>query len=204
MAKLLSFLKTTAIGGLVFLLPLVVVGVVVGQVVQVVAVGIDVLDGVLPIKKTPAGIAVLAVLAVAGILVLCFAAGVLARRTLGQRAIGWIEKKVLLLIPRYGIVKQQLAGSLGPDAGELALLPVRVALDDHERVGFEVDRPADGPVTVYLPGSPDPWAGYVIRVEARRVTALDVGFSEVVELHEQLGRGAAARLEATRPASAPE
>jgi uncharacterized membrane protein len=165
----------------------------------VVALGVDVLDGVLPIKKTPGGIAILIVLAVAALLALCFLAGVIARRTLGQRLLAWIEKQLLVLFPRYGIVKQQLGGSLGPDAGELLMQPVHVALDDHARLGFEVDRAADGPVTVYLPGSPDPWSGLVIQVESDRVTALDADFPGVIDVFERLGRGAAALRSAHGP-----
>jgi uncharacterized membrane protein len=194
MSKLFAFLKTTAIGGLVFLLPLAVIAFLVAQVVGVVGVGVDALDHVLPIKRTPAGITVLIVLVVAALLILCFLAGVIARRAIGRRAIAWIEKKLLVLFPRYGIVKQQLAGNLGPDAGELQMQPVVVRLDDHERLGFEVDRAGDGPVTVYLPGSPDPWSGHVVLLEPRRVKALDADFPDAIDVFEHLGRGAPAVL----------
>lgn len=192
MSKLLSFLKTTAIGGLFFLLPLVVLGVLVGQVVAVVAAGVDVLDGVLPIRTTPGGIALLVGLSIASILLLCFAAGAVARRTVGKRVLAWIEKGLLVLFPRYGIVKKQIAGSLGPGAGDLHMRPVHLALDDHVRLGFEVERAEHGPVTVYVPGAPDPWSGHVVLVEAERVTALDAELPDVLDVFERLGRGAAA------------
>ena len=47
--------------------------------------------------------------------------------------------------------------------------PVLVRLDDVARLGFEVDRADAGPVSVYLPGSPDPWQGVVVHVEPGRV-----------------------------------
>lgn len=40
----------------------------------------------------------------------------------------------------------------------------------------------------YLPGSPDPWIGSVLLVQADRVQPLDVSFTETAAICERLGR----------------
>jgi hypothetical protein len=43
-------------------------------------------------------------------------------------------------------------------------------------------------VTVYLPGSPDPWMGSVVILPAERVEPVAVEFGDAVAVCEQLGR----------------
>ncbi len=81
MNKLVRFLKTTAIGGLLFLLPLIVIGALIGQVVPIVLSIAEVLGEYIPLK-TAGGIGLLILLAVVVVLLLCFAAGLLARWSL--------------------------------------------------------------------------------------------------------------------------
>ena len=81
--KSFGFLKTTAIGGLIFLLPLIVIGALVGQIVPIVLSIATFLSDYIPVK-TPAGIAMLIGLALGIVLLLCFAAGLVARWSIGE------------------------------------------------------------------------------------------------------------------------
>jgi uncharacterized membrane protein len=189
--KLIRFLKTTAIGGLLFLLPLIVIGALIGQVVPIVLSIAEVLGEFIPLK-TAGGIGLLILLAVVVVLLLCFAAGLLARRSLGRKISENFEKYLLLLFPRYGIIKDQMAGSIGGKNARPSMKPVLARLDDSLRMGFEIERPDTGLVTVYLPGSPDPWLGTVVLLNADRVEPVDMEFGDAVTIFEQLGRGSAA------------
>ena len=94
----LRFLRTTAIGGLLFLLPLIVVGALIGQVVPIVLTIAESLGGILPgVVKTPGGISLLILLAIVVLLLLCFGAGILARKSFGRSLSEAFEKKLLLL-----------------------------------------------------------------------------------------------------------
>ena len=204
MRKQIGFLKTTAIGGLIFLLPLIVIGALVGQVAQIVYVVAVFISENVPIA-TVGGWAMAVLLAIAAVLLTCFFAGLAARRSLGQRLSTSIEKYLLLFFPRYMIIKEQTAGTLGGDDTRPQLKPVLVRLDEMTRVAFEVER-HDPPeasneslVTIYFPGSPDPWAGYLALVEHARVEPLEIDFSDALAVCEQLGRGSAA-LVASRAA----
>jgi hypothetical protein len=145
--------------------------------------------------KTPGGISLLILLAIVILLLLCFAAGILASRSFGRNLSGAFEKKLLLLFPRYAILKDQMTDSIGGDQTKPQMKPVLVRFDDCMRVGFETDRNQEAQmVATYLPGSPDPWSGKVVLVSVDRVEALKADFGTAVATCEQLGRGSAVLL----------
>lgn len=189
--RIMRFLRTTAIGGVLFLLPLVVVGALIGQVVPIVLSIAKVLGGILPgAFQTPGGIALLILLAIGVLLMLCFGAGILARVSLSRSLSAAFEKKLVLLFPRYAILKDRMADSIGGDHARPEMKPVLVRFDDMKRIAFETERSSNlQVVTIYLPGSPDPWAGKVAMVDAERVEPLQVEFGKAVAICEQLGRG---------------
>jgi hypothetical protein len=81
--NVIGFLRTTAIGGLLFLLPLIVLGALIGQVVPIVMTVAETLGGILPVR-TPGGIALLVLLAIAILLPLCFGTAVASCEQLGR------------------------------------------------------------------------------------------------------------------------
>ncbi len=198
MSKILDFLKTTAIGGLLALLPLIVIGALLGKAVPIVLSVRDVLEEQFP-WKTPAGFVVLLLLAIGIVLLLCFAAGLLARRSIGKWMTKHFEKTLMLLFPRYLVIKNQMADSIGGDENKPRMKPVLARFNDSMRIGFEMERSEGGLVTVYLPGSPDPWAGNVVFLNADRVEPLDIEFGKAVATFEKLGRDSAALLAGKEP-----
>ncbi len=195
------FLRTTAIGGLLFLLPLIVLGALIGQVAPVVMAIAETLREILPFR-TPGGIALLVLLAIGLLVLLCFVAGLIANWSLSRRISEAFEEKLLLLFPRYAILKDRMADTIGGDKTKPKMKPVVVRFDDHQRIGFEVERSeVNRIVAVYLPGSPDAWSGRVVLVEADRLTPLPADFGVAVATCEQLGRGSTNFLSAQGEAS---
>ena len=193
MNKILGFLKTTAIGGLLALLPLIIIGALLGQAVPIVLSIWNFLEERFP-GRTTAGVALLLLLTIAVVLLICFGAGLLARRSFGKWMTKHFEKTLMLLFPRYLVIKNQMADSIGGDQNKPKMKPVLARFDDSSRIGFEMERSADGLVTVYLPGSPDAWAGNVVFLTADQVESTDIDFGEAVATFEKLGRGSAALL----------
>jgi uncharacterized membrane protein len=201
-----GFLKTTAIGGLFFLLPVIVVGVLIGQVARVVwAVAVQV-NELFP-SQTAAGYAIVIAISIGVVVFACFACGVFARRRIARRFSQSIETYVLMIFPRYAILKEQLTGNIGSDVLRNTLKPVLVRLPGHTRLGFEIERLGDHEdasgvvresVTVYLPGSPDPWSGHCIVLQSHHVEQLASPFGETVSVFEQLGRGSQFLIERYR------
>jgi uncharacterized membrane protein len=192
----IGFVKTTAIGGLLFLLPLIVVGFFIGQLVPIVLTIAEFLGQNLPGSfRTPTGIAFLISLSIAVLLFICFVCGLLARRSLIKNIAATFEKRLLMLFPRYAILKDQMADTIGGDQAKTRMKPVLVRFDEYARLGFETERDeSQGYVAVYLPGAPDAWAGRVALVESQRVELLDIPFGELVSTCEQLGKGSTALI----------
>ncbi|TWT86451.1 DUF502 domain-containing protein [Neorhodopirellula pilleata] len=192
----LSFLRATAIGGIFFLLPLVVLLFFLGQIAQVIfAVAVQ----IQPLAQQYLGInhvtgyAMIFAIAVLLIVLACFIAGILASRSVARQFTGWVEKYLLMMFPRYAIFKEQLSGNIGGDIAKNRLKPVKVRLDGYSRLAFEVERANDlnepdiELVTLYLPGSPDPWSGTVIYTTADRVEMIGSPFPDVLGAFEKLG-----------------
>lgn len=190
-SNFIKFLKTTAIGGLIFLLPLIVIGALIGQIAPIVMSIATSLAKVLPsFFKTPSGIGLLIALTIGVILLLCFGAGILARRSFIQRLGSAFEKQLAFFFPRYTILKDQMADSIGGEENRPQMKPVLIRFNDVMRIGFETERcDAQNLVTVYLPGSPDPWAGKTVIVDSGRVEPLKTEFGDAVATCEQVGRG---------------
>lgn len=185
--KSFGFLKTTAIGGLIFLLPLIVIGILVGQIAPIVLAVANVLS--IYIDTTdPAGVALLFALSIVIVVLMCFLAGMIARWSIGQKLSRFMEKNLIILFPRYAIYREQLKGSIGGELNKPELIPVLVRFDDVTRLAFEAERTEGSLVSIFLPGSPDPWTGNVIFMSPDRVERLDIPFSEALGICERMGR----------------
>jgi len=186
-------LRTTLLGGIVFLLPLAVVIWLIVQLVMLAEPAVTAVMDYLAKHEEIAeyadlswwAYALLLVTAIAVLLGLCFLAGVIARWSLGRWFTGQAERYLLMLFPRYAVFKDQLTGNLGG----ATLRPVRVRVAGTARIGLEVERSAAGEVTVYLPGAPDPWTGTVALFPADEVEPIDRSPVDITDAYEKLGRG---------------
>lgn len=193
-------LKTTAIGGLLFLLPLAVIGGLLGYVWNIVVDVYELLKDSIPEDfQRPTTLALMFLIAVLIVLLLCFICGMLARRAIARRFSQTIEKQLMMVFPKYGIYKDLLAGNIGGDEHAPSLRPVSVQFNEYSRLAFESERLSDGRVVVYLPGAPDAWIGSVVLVPDDQVERLDIPLPEFIGVFEQLGRDCAALRTTSTP-----
>jgi len=192
----LSFrpITTTLIGGLVFLLPLIVVLTVLGQGLALMAGVAQPLAAMFPYRKI-GGVALASLVAVLLLLLLCYGAGLLARAALGRTLSASFEDRLQALYPRYTIIKG-MTQALGVDGVKSGLKTVLISFDDHQVLAIEVERLADGRVVVFLPGAPDPWSGSVVMVSQERVASVPVEIGALHRSLKSIGRGSAALLNA--------
>jgi len=189
----IGFFRATALGGVLFLLPLAVVVGLLGYVYSFVVVIYEPLASSLPLHSA-AGVAMLFGVAVLVLVLACFMAGLMAHRAIGRRISGLIEKYLNTFFPKYAIYKDLLAGNIGGSRNVPSLKPVLVTTPESQRIAFESDRVGDGRVVVFFPGAPDTWIGHVGLVAADQVEPLNVPFNDVVGILEQLGRQSADHL----------
>jgi uncharacterized membrane protein len=181
------------LGGLLFLLPLVVVTAIVGRAFRLMLNVAKPLDDVIPADSV-ADVAVINLVAIAALLVGCFVAGLVAQSAVGRKVYRSADANLAGLIPGYAALRARLGSVVGDEEREKALKTVLMQLDDQAQIGFEVERLPDGRVIVFVPGAPDAWSGVTVVVDADRVTPLDLKPRQVVKLSKNLGKGTAAAL----------
>jgi uncharacterized membrane protein len=188
MAKgaVIKFLKTTVVGGVVFLVPVVVLGIVVVKVAAVLRRLAQPLAPRLPID-TLAGVVVADVVVIVLLILGCFVAGLLARVSFAKRFVKKAEAGVLWRIPGYGFLKG-LTDSLDESEAASSMRPVMVRFDDYQQLAFQVDQLPDGRKVIYIPSAPDPRAGAVLVLAADRVELLPMSFVAAIGAIRKLGR----------------
>ena len=197
--RFFRFVKTTFVGGLVFLAPLLLLVVLLVKASGLLKRLAQPLEGVLPID-TFFGLVVADVIALAVIVLLCFAGGLLARVSLANRFIKKAEAGLLWRIPGYGIIKG-LTATLDKQGAASAMHPVLVHFDDCAQLAFEVERLPDGRRVIYLPSAPEPRSGTVLLFDADRVEPLPMTFVAAIASLRALGRGVSQALGPTAPRS---
>ena len=188
---MLTLIKTTLIGGIMFLIPLVFVVVIIGKAFQILKVVAMPIGRLITIESV-AGIAVVEILTVAIMVLLCLIFGLFARSQWCRSLYKKLDAALLHLIPGYRWIRG-MTGISDEDA-EALLKPVLVRFDDQSQIGFEVDRTDAGLVVVYLPGAPDVRSGSVSYVLADRIEPVDAEFKTVVKNLKHLGRGSGVML----------
>ena len=187
-----QFIKTTALGGIIFLIPVIILVAVFTKGYQLVSKIVAPLLAIVPVDRI-FGIVILDLLILALGVLICFLAGLAAKSYVAVRLVTSLESNFLSKIPAYDVQKTKLASRMRFEEGE-ETQPVLIRFDDQWQIGFEVDRVASGKVTVYLPGAPDPWSGSVSIVTEDRITHLDLKQNAALGIFKQLGKGAGDQL----------
>ena len=184
--RVIKFIKTTVMGGLLFLVPVVFLIFILSEAMDYMLVIAEPMADWIPVD-TVGGVALANLIAIVIVILICFIAGLVGRNA---RAIGLVKKleaKVLMKIPGYTLVKG-LKGGLDKDETH-PLKPVVLTLGTAERIGFEVQKLPDGRSMVFFPSVPNPLSGITQILPADQVTYLDVSIANVIDLSENYGFG---------------
>jgi uncharacterized membrane protein len=189
---MVSFMRTTVLGGLLFLFPIVFVVAILAKALEVTNKLSAPLAGLLPIDSI-GGLAVVKLLALVILVLICFLAGLAARTALAGKFVKSLETNVLGRIPAYTLLKSKAESVLRPeDIG--GMCPVLGRFDDSWQLAFEIERMAGGKVVVFLPGAPDPWSGSVCVMTEDRITPLDLTLKSAADIMKRLGKGSTGAL----------
>jgi uncharacterized membrane protein len=184
--KGVKFIFTTVIGGLLFLVPVVFLGIVLTKAAGFMMVIAQPLAAWVPVDSI-GGVALANLIAVAAVILLCFLAGLVARHALAGKLVKNLESKVLVKIPGYSMVKGIVSGF--DESNTAGLKPVALQLGTAERVGFEVQKLPDGRSVIYIPSAPSPWSGVTQVLPPEQVTYLEVPVTKIIEITENYGHG---------------
>ena len=192
MRTLKDFLKTTLVGGLMFLLPVAVLLVLLGHAMRLAG------KVAAPIAKTLdlehfIGVSAATVLAVLALVAVSFCAGLVARTQAGRSVSTWFEDSFLGGLPQYRLVKSMAEGlEQVQSAGDLQ--PVLVNIEDAWQIGYLLEHLGDGWVAVFLPQAPTPMAGNVMYLPEHRIRALPMSMVEAMKIVKRIGVGSSKAL----------
>ena len=187
-----KFILTAVLGGVLFLIPFVLVVVLLGKGFRIMHTMAEKVDMILPWDSV-VGLPIVDVLAVLFLISCCFIAGLVARGGWGRDLRNRIDDLLLQLVPGYAWIKG-MTGNVSNEEASTKFKPVWIRLDDQYQVGFEVERCEGDLVAVFLPGAPDPRTGTLSYVESDRIEDLDSSFNDVSKNFRRLGLGSAAKI----------
>lgn len=180
-------IRTTLIGGLFFLLPFAVIIIVLGKVFQVSRNLTAPIAALIPLDRIGA-LAVADLIGVLFLVLICFLAGLLARRPSRGGHHGRLDRLLSEMVPQYAIAKLTLSGITRTGEQEPPLKPILIAFDDYQTLALEVERSATG-VVAYVPGAPNAWSGSTLIVDAGRVSPLSIQASGLGVVQRAFGKG---------------
>jgi uncharacterized membrane protein len=191
-SRLTEFLKTTLFGGLLFLVPVVLVGLVLRHALQLASKVAKPIAAYFPYHQV-AGIAVGTIFAALMLVVIAFLAGLAARTNTGRRLTGWVEQSFLGNMPQYRVVTSMAEGLAKIENSE-GLVPVMVSTDGSWQLGYALEELGGGWTAVFIPQSPTPMSGNVLFVSAAKIRPLGIGIHEAMKLVKHMGMGSAEAL----------
>ena len=196
MKTVLGFLRSTLVGGLLVLMPLMLFGMLVAELFDLaVALATPIADllpgGVFSDPRFPTLLAV-------GLLVfVAFVAGLALRLGMVRAWGGWIEQKVLLPLPGYRAIKSLVGGLFGTSSSDGFKPVIYHAGNEVRHIAYHVEDTGDGHAVILMPYAPTPMAGCLYIVPASAIEPLPASLVEVTAVLSYWGKGAAALLRRT-------
>lgn len=191
----MKLLKSTLIGGIFFLIPLVLLILVLSKAHDIMLKIAQPLSKVIPLDKI-GGVTIANILVIILLLLVCLLAGLLATRPKFKSFQQYMEEKILGPLPGYRVIMAYLNSLEVYESSGEKMVPVLVTLEQHQKLGFEVERSGEDRVVVYLPDAPSFISGNVVVVSANQVAKLPVSPGSVKDSMEQFGYGVVQLLEA--------
>lgn len=201
MKRLALFLKTTTIGGLFVVLPLIVVLGLLGKAVMGVHEAAQSIMAKLAGEQSEAAHFPL-IFALLFVVSVSFLFGLAMTSRRGHATSRWFEGKLLFRIPGYAAVRA-IVGGLADSSNEGVVKSGLLTVDPGiECFVLVIEDHGDGHLTVFLPGSPNPASGNVQIVQKDLVRMLNVRMTAVTSVLQQWGMGSAKVLAKDNAATA--
>lgn len=184
-----KFIKTTVLGGLLFILPLVLIVVLIEKAIHLLHGPVQTL---LPMfaGHNVAGVTLISLAAVFGLVLLCFFAGLLARTRMASRALETVEDKVLGNLPGYHLFKDISARMAGQENDEGTQVGM-IAEGEGFRLCLVLETVGDWSA-IYMPdgGPAGGTAGEVRLLPTSQVVITDATWLPLIASLRRGGRGA--------------
>jgi len=193
--SLTGFLRATLVGGLLFLLPVVLIVIVLSHAMQLAVKVAKPISSLLPVEAV-IGIRGETCLAVLLLILLSLGAGLVAQTKAGKRIMSWSENSFLGGLPQYQVMKNMAEGLAHVESAE-SVHPALVSIEDGWQMGYLLEPLEKGWVAVFLPQAPTPMSGNVMYLPADRVRPLGITMVQAMAIVKHIGVGSAKVLHGT-------
>lgn len=181
------FLKTTALGGLFVLLPVLLLYLLLAEALALITALATPIADLFP-KGTFDQIKFPVLMALVLIIAVSFLIGLALRSGTGRRLGHWIERSTLGRLPLYNALKNLTTGfsQAGQDSFRPALL---ISSEGERELAYLIEDHSDGQMTVLVPWSPAAFAGSVKIVNQDRIELVDTNLGEFTRVLSHWGVG---------------
>lgn len=192
MKKFWQLIRTTFVGGVVFLGPVVLFIIIIEKALALTKRLVDPLVAILPLEDI-AGFPKHRILGLTILALICLLAGFLAKTKRAQSFIASLEDKMLSKIPGYSYYKQTGESMIGLEKN--ATQPVVLAyVEEAWQIAFLTEKLDNGMLAVFIPGAPNPWSGSVFFMTPDRIKTTTLTHAQALKILRQLGAGTKALL----------
>jgi len=178
MKQLMAFLKTTAMGGLFVLLPILLLYLLLSEALDMIVALATPIADLFP-EGTFGKVEFPVILGLILILGVSFVIGLGLRAELGRRSGRWIERTVFDRLPAYKALKSLTTGfaEAGKDGAFRAA--VLTSSDGERELAYVIEDHGDQNLTVLVPWAPAAFAGSVKIVDRNRIAFLEANLGDV-------------------------
>lgn len=185
MAKVVEFLKTTAVGGLLVIVPIAIILFVLGQIFYgLYSLSESVLNQ-LNIEIDDALIMVgIAALSLVG---LCFLTGLVVQTRLGDVLKRWFGRNVGRRIPMFNALSSLTKRFAGFDGENFASVEVDLYDSSARMIGFRIENLPENRCAVFIPSAPVATVGNVYVISRDKVTEINASVTDTLASITQWG-----------------
>jgi uncharacterized membrane protein len=186
MKPIFSFIRTTIAGGILFLLPVVLIGIILARAYIILNRFSSPLSRRLP--NDILGFDGHILISLLLLVLVCFLSGLMFKTQIVKRWIKTLEDKVLVFLPGYTLMKSLTTDTIG-DSKEATLKPALIKEGEFWGLGFLVEE-GDNLSTVFRPDAPRHDAGEIRLVPKESVRKLNVPLNVFSKSIRNYGKGA--------------
>lgn len=188
MKNLLAFIKITAQGGLLVLLPILLFILLLMEIIELVVVLAAPIAGLFPqgTFDDPKHPILLSVILLTGVSLII---GIAMKSKAAQNLGNWVEKKTLSKLPIYRFVKALVHGLISAEKSSGFKPALLNAGNDQQEIVYLVEDLGNGQCAVLSPRAPSGFAGPVKIVAKDRLTPMDAGLGDVSLVLNHMGLG---------------
>ncbi len=185
MKSFLIFMRATLTGGVLFLLPSVLLIIFLSKAYAILAKLSEPLSKRLP--ESVFGLSASILLTIGLLILICFLSGLVFRSVRVKKWVDKLENTLLINIPGYAMIKSITADTIGTKSEEM-MQPITIRDGDTWNIGFLVEE-GEKLCMVFIPDAPRYDAGEMRVVPSSTVHKLDITTKNFVKAIKTFGKG---------------